>query len=53
MNKWQLYIKIKAMLCEHGAIPDTEEQYERLIDELLNLYTRIATCSNCRPTDHK
>jgi hypothetical protein len=31
---------IKNILCRYGAIPPTEEEYESLIKELLNLFNR-------------
>lgn len=41
MNKIELYNILKEMLSKNGAIPPTEQQYNRLIIELLDCICRI------------
>jgi len=58
MNRWQLYLKIKNLLCHFGAIPDNEQDYNLLVDALLRTYDRPRghsinkeskiLCDNCR-----
>lgn len=37
MNRYQLYNILKEMLSKNGAIPLTEMQYNKLMDELIAL----------------
>lgn len=38
MRRIDTYNAIKLLLCKYGAIPPREENYEKLITELLTLY---------------
>ena len=37
MNRYEIYHLLKEILCKHGAIPMSEEQYLELCLELINL----------------
>lgn len=41
MNRLELYIILKEMLSKNGAIPSTEQQYNSLINDLLDCICSI------------
>jgi hypothetical protein len=41
MNRMELYNILKEMLAKNGAIPETEQQYNSLINDLLDIICSI------------